>query len=36
VGKKIEWDAAGLIAKNAPEAEQFIHKKYRKGWELTG
>jgi predicted dehydrogenase len=32
VGKKLEWDAANLKATNAPEAEQFIHKKYRAGW----
>jgi predicted dehydrogenase len=32
VGKKLDWDAANLKATNAPEAEQFIHKKYREGW----
>jgi predicted dehydrogenase len=34
VGKKIEWDARRLRAKNAPEAEQFIQHQYRKGWRL--
>ena len=33
-GKKLEWDAKSLKATNAPEAEKFIHKTYRKGWEL--
>jgi predicted dehydrogenase len=34
VGKKLEWDAATLRAKNAPEADQYIRREYRKGWEL--
>ena len=34
VGKKIEWDGPNMVAKNAPEAAQFIRRKYRKGWEL--
>ena len=33
-GKKIEWDAVNLRAKNAPEADQYIKREYRKGWEL--
>jgi len=33
-GKTIEWDADKLLVANAPEAQQFIHKEYRKGWEL--
>ncbi|MBM3875154.1 MAG: Gfo/Idh/MocA family oxidoreductase [Verrucomicrobia bacterium] len=33
-GKKIEWDAANLRAKNAPEAQRFIQREYRKGWKL--
>ena len=33
-GKKLEWDAAALKAVNAPEAERFIHREYRPGWEL--
>ena len=32
LGKKIEWDAANLKAKNAPEADAIIHRPYRKGW----
>jgi predicted dehydrogenase len=34
VGKKIEWDADKLCAKNAPEADKYIRREYRKGWEL--
>jgi predicted dehydrogenase len=34
VGKKLEWDAENLRARNAPEAEKYIHREYRKGWEL--
>ncbi|MBW3597176.1 MAG: Gfo/Idh/MocA family oxidoreductase, partial [Planctomycetes bacterium] len=34
-GKKLEWDAAALQATNAPEAERFIRREYRKGWSLT-
>jgi len=33
-GKKLEWDAAKLYAPNAPEAEPFIRRDYRKGWTL--
>jgi predicted dehydrogenase len=35
VGKKLEWDYAALKVVNAPEAEQFIHRDYRKGWKLA-
>jgi predicted dehydrogenase len=33
-GKKLEWDAATLKARNAPEADRFIKREYRKGWTL--
>ena len=33
-GKKIEWDAENLKVTNSPEAQQLIHKEYRKGWTL--
>jgi hypothetical protein len=33
-GRKIEWDAKRLRAKNCPEADQYIRREYRKGWEL--
>ncbi len=32
-GKKLQWDAAAMKATNAPEADQFIGREYRKGWE---
>lgn len=35
VGKKLQWDPAALKCPNAPEADQFIHKKYRPGWEVV-
>ncbi|HZL43371.1 MAG TPA: Gfo/Idh/MocA family oxidoreductase [Verrucomicrobiae bacterium] len=34
VGKKLEWDGPNMRATNAPEAAQYIHREYRKGWEL--
>lgn len=35
VGKKLEWDAKQLRAKNALESEPMIHRKYRPGWKLA-
>src|SRR5579862_113201 len=32
-GKKLQWDPAAMKATNAPEADRFIHREYRKGWE---
>jgi len=32
--KRVEWDAAGMRARNAPEAEAIIRKGYRKGFEI--
>ena len=34
VGKKLQWDAVSMKATNAPEADQYIRRPYRKGWEL--
>jgi predicted dehydrogenase len=34
VGKKLTWDAAKMRAVNAPEADKYIRREYRKGWEL--
>ncbi len=31
-GKKLEWDATRMKATNAPEADRFIRREYRKGW----
>jgi predicted dehydrogenase len=33
-GKKLEWDPKKLRATGAPEADQFIDYRYRKGWAL--
>ena len=35
LGKRVEWDAKNLVAKNAPEAAPLIRRSYRKGWELA-
>jgi hypothetical protein len=34
-GKKLEWDPVALRATNAPEADRFIRREYRKGWTLA-
>jgi predicted dehydrogenase len=34
-GKKLEWDAAAMRARNCPEADAFIRREYRKGWKLV-
>ena len=34
LGEKIEWDAKNLKAKGNKKANQYIRRKYRKGWEL--
>ncbi len=33
-GKKLQWDAKKLKAVGCPEADQYIRKAYRKGWEI--
>lgn len=35
LGKRLEWDAKNLRAKNAPEAAAIIRRPYRKGWEMA-
>ena len=35
VGKKLQWDSAQMQVTNAPEAERFVRREYRKGWELV-
>jgi hypothetical protein len=32
--KRLEWDGPRMRARNAPEAAQFVKRKYRKGWKL--
>ena len=34
-GKSLEWDAANLNVKNTTEADKYIRKEYRKGWEVS-
>ncbi|HLJ10923.1 MAG TPA: gfo/Idh/MocA family oxidoreductase, partial [Planctomycetaceae bacterium] len=34
VGKKLEWDPHGLHCPNAPEADQFLRREYRSGWDV--
>jgi hypothetical protein len=33
-GRKVLYDAANMKFTNAPEADQYLTRKYRKGWEL--
>jgi hypothetical protein len=33
-GKKLDWDGEACKVTNCPEAEQYVRKAYRKGWEL--
>ena len=33
-GKRIIWDSKNMKATNAPEADRFISRVYRKGWKL--
>ena len=32
----LEWDAKALAFKNVKEANQFVKRTYRKGWEVKG
>ncbi len=32
-GKKLEWDGPAMKFRNAPEADRFLRREYRKGWE---
>jgi len=34
MGKKIEWDPVGLVAKNAPEVDAIIRPVCRDGWKV--
>jgi hypothetical protein len=35
VGQKIEWDGPKMVAKNCPEAAQYIKRENRAGWILS-
>ena len=32
----LEWNGAGLKFKNVKEANAYVRRKYRKGWEVKG
>ena len=34
-GKPLEWDPQNLRATNAPEADQYLKRTYRKGWAIA-
>lgn len=33
-GKRLEWDSPNMKVTNVPEANDYLHYKYRDGWEL--
>lgn len=35
-GSKIDWDAENLKARGCPDADRYIKREYRKGYELRG
>ena len=35
-GRKIEYDAKGMKITNASDANRFLRREYRKGWEIEG
>jgi hypothetical protein len=35
-GVELRWDAETMTFPNYPEANFFVHKTYRKGWEVPG
>ena len=35
-GQKLAWDAANMKIANVPEANQYVRRSYRKGWEVSG
>jgi len=34
VGKRVEWDTAGMRCANMPELDRYVEKSYREGWRL--
>jgi len=34
-GRRLVWDAASMKVTNVPEANKYLDREYRKGWELT-
>ena len=35
-GRRIEWDSAKLAVTNSAEANRYLRRAYRKGWEIPG
>jgi hypothetical protein len=35
-GKRLLWDAANMEITNRPDAQKYLTREYRKGWELNG
>ena len=33
-GKKLKYDSANMKITNVPEANQYLYREYRKGWEM--
>lgn len=33
-GRKLEWDSEKMKIANCPDAEKYLRREYRKGWEL--
>jgi hypothetical protein len=33
-GAKIEWDGPNLKVTNLPDAQQYVSREYRKGWDV--
>jgi hypothetical protein len=33
--QELQWDAARMAFPNRPEAEKFLRRKYRAGWEVA-
>lgn len=34
-GARLQWDASNMKATNCPEADQYVRKEYRQGWEVV-
>ena len=33
-GQRLKWDGEKMEITNASQLDQFVHKRYRKGWTL--
>ena len=33
-GKKLIWDGPNMKVTNVPEANEYLHRQYRRGWTL--